>query len=153
MQSQCLSIQPSASLLQVVVWHFHCLPSIRTLSSEAQNCNLSLALLVYFSSSYLEILLMWGQLLGVHLQFLSAPCFFKACFRPLHKCFPVLVDWTAQVSASYQSWRLGDTWGLKQSMLAPTFQSEMGKCVCCLTTEFSVWIQLSPHGDSHILLY
>lgn len=151
MWSQCLSIQSSASLLQVVVWHFPCLPSVRTLSSEAQNCNLSLALLLYFTSSYLEILLMWEQLLGVRLQFLSAPCFFKACFRPLHMCFPVLVGWTVQVSSSYQTWRLADTWRLKQNLLAPTFLSEMGKGVCCLTTEFSVWIQLSPHRG--ILLY
>lgn len=37
----------SASLLQVVVWRFLCLPNIRTFSNEAQNCNLSLAPLVY----------------------------------------------------------------------------------------------------------
>lgn len=44
----------SASLLQVVA---SCLPSIKTLSNEAQNCSLFLALLVCFTSSYLEILL------------------------------------------------------------------------------------------------
>lgn len=139
----------SASLLWLVAWHFPCLPSIKTLCNEAQNCNLSLALLVYFTSSYLEILLMWEQLLAVDLQLLSTLCFFKAYFGPLHKCFPVLVGWTEQVSASYQTWRLAGAWRLKQSMLPPTFQSEMGKCMHFLATEFSVWIQLSSTGTYH----
>lgn len=97
----------SASLVWVVFWHFPCLPSIKTLPNEAQNCNLSLALLVYFTSFYLEIRLIWEQLLSVLLQFLSTtPCFFKAYFGSFHKCFPVLVGWTAQFSASYQTWRI-----------------------------------------------
>lgn len=77
----------SASLLQVVVWLFPCLPSTKTLSNEAQNCNLSLALLVCFTSSYLEILLIWEQLLAVHLQFLVHSFFLQSLFGTFAQMF------------------------------------------------------------------